>query len=97
MKGDKKKMRVLEFGKDNPNVWKKEFTCTGKGWQQKKTPCGALLEVSAQDIQYRTHTDISGFTDVYYGFTCPLCGCFTEIPTSQVPSSVRTTASKYEP
>lgn len=89
-------MRVIKRGKHNPNNWKKEYTCTGKGWDQHgATPCGALLEVSAQDIRSRSHTDLSGCTDIYYGFICPICGCFTEVNSAELPPEVKTNARKY--
>jgi len=88
--GGNLRMKVLKTGKDNPNLWKKEYTCTGYGWEQHGSiPCGALLEVSITDIRRRFHTDMGGCTDEYYGFTCPKCQCFTEIPHEDVPSNLR--------
>ena len=88
-------MRIKAFAPDNPNIWRKEFTCTGVGWHQSNKPCGCLLEIEATDIRKRTHKDISGETDIYYGFVCCNCGCFTEIPSTVLPSSVKNMATKY--
>lgn len=73
-------MKILKAGEENYKVWKIEETCTGKGWEQNgNVPCGALLEVSAQDILYRDYADYSGDSERYYGFICPICKCFTEL------------------
>ena len=89
-------MKKLADGKDNQRLWKVEATCTGRGWNQEgKSPCYALWEVSAMDIMKRVHTDISGDSDTYYGFLCPECGCFTELPSSDVPNFIRTNAKQY--
>ena len=89
-------MKVLAEGNKNPNLWKIKATCSGRGWAQTNKPCGALLEVSELDILKRKHTDISGSTDIYYGFRCPICGCFTEIPFNQVPDRVQNQANFYK-
>lgn len=89
-------MKVIAKAKNNPNIWHDKFTCTGAGWDQDgKIPCGCLLDVQATDIQYRNHTDISGFTDTYYGFVCCECGCFTEIPIKKIPIQVEKFAKPY--
>ena len=88
-------MRKLANASENPNIWKKEVTCTGAGWQQTGTPCHSLFEIDARDIKRRTHTDYGGGTDTYYGFVCPDCGCFTEIPSKDIPSHVKSNAPKY--
>lgn len=88
-------MRVLATGDNNPNIWKMEVSCTGEGWEQLNTPCGALLEVNQADIFKRAHTDLSGDTEVYYGVICPICGCFTEISTGKIPHHVRNHAKTY--
>ncbi len=91
-------MKILAKAKDNPNLWRGEFTCTGDGWDQEgKTPCGCLLELQATDILYRKHTDLGGSTDTYYGFVCCKCGCFTEIPDKEIPYLVRTNFAKAYP
>lgn len=90
-------MKVLKTGEENSKLWKIEDTCTGKGWDQgSNVPCGASLEISALDIQYRTHADYSGYTDTYYGFICPICKCFTEISTNDIPKYVLNSATKCQ-
>lgn len=89
-------MKVLKEPEVNPELWKKEYTCTGRGWYQEgRTPCGCLLEVNIGDIQERSHTDLGGETDTYYGFTCCKCGCFTEISKDDVPLEFRNMIRKY--
>lgn len=89
-------MKKLADAKDNPQLWKTEATCSGKGWDQSgKIPCYALWEVTAKDIKKRSHTDYGGGTDTYYGFVCPDCGCFTELPEKDIPHEVRSHAATY--
>lgn len=88
-------MRKIASAKENPSIWKMEATCTGKGWQQIGTPCYSLFEINATDILKRTHTDMYGDTEEYYGFVCPDCGCFTEIQKDKIPYDVRSHARKY--
>ena len=89
-------MREIATKEENPNIWRMEATCDGNGWNQNgKTPCFRLFEVDASDILKRAHTDISGCTDIYYGFRCPRCGCFTEIPSRKIPFNVRSVAREY--
>lgn len=89
-------MKVIKTAKENNNVWRKQVTCSGKGWSQGgKTPCWSLLEIGPEDIKARNHTDISGCTDTYYGFECCKCGCFTELPSNQIPEDVKHAAKKY--
>lgn len=88
--------RKLADEKNNPQLWKMEVTCSGKGWNQNgKCPCYALWEVTAMDIRKRTHTDYGGGTDTYYGFVCPDCGCFTEISEKDIPHDVKSHAPAY--
>jgi len=89
-------MKKLASVKNNPNIFKMKATCSGRGWDQNgKVPCYALWEITAADVRKRTHTDMSGVTDVYYGFVCPDCGCFTELDTNKIPSEVRNSAPVY--
>ena len=89
-------MRVLDKSPKSMR-WGIECFCTGKGWDQEgKVPCGAKLEVSDVDIQRRTYKDISGVSETYYGFTCPLCKCFTELDESKIPWSVKGIANDYK-
>lgn len=90
-------MKKLASIKDNPEKWTIKATCDGNGWNQEgRTPCGSLFELDSTDIQKRTYTDYGGGTDTYYGFTCPDCGCFSEIPSNKIPSHIRSNARKYE-
>lgn len=87
--------RVLKQANENLDLWRKEVTCTGAGWEQHGCrPCGSLIEVLATDIVARKYTDISGVTDTYYGFYCPQCGSFTELSFESVPYEIRSMANK---
>lgn len=88
--------KVIAEANENQNIWRKQVTCTGEGWHQEgKIPCRRLIEIDERDIQYRNHTDCTGVTDRYYGFTCPKCKCFTQLKESSIPSRIRRTATKY--
>lgn len=90
-------MRVIDKNPENMG-WTTITFCTGYGWDQgNKRPCGAKLEVADKDIRARSHTDISGCSDRYYGFVCPICGCFTELPTREIPFVVQEFADKSHP
>lgn len=87
-------MRILEECPDNMG-WKTVQFCTGYGWDQgNRRPCGAKLEVADKDIRKRAYTDYTGCADSYYGFVCPICGCFTEISTRDIPLMARQFADK---
>lgn len=89
-------MRKLATSEQNPDLFKMKATCTGAGWDQgNRCPCYSLWEVTAKDIQRRTHTDYGGNTDTYYGFTCPDCGCFTELDKDDIPFDIRANAKNY--
>lgn len=84
--------RVLKQANKNEKLWRKELTCTGAGWQQHGTvPCGRLIEVLATDVEARAHSGWDG-TDIYYGFHCPCCHAFTEIPKTTIPGYVQNMA-----
>lgn len=88
--------KVIAEPNENPNIWRKRVTCTGEGWgQEGKIPCRRLIEIDERDVQYRVHTDNSGVTDRYYGFTCPECKCFTELNESSIPNRVKRSATQY--
>lgn len=90
-------MKILKTGEENSKVWKIEQTCTGKGWEQNgNVPCGALLEVAAQDILHRDYADYSGDSERYYGFICPTCKCFTELNKKEIPQYVINNAPSYK-
>lgn len=89
-------MKKIASARENSEIFKIKATCSGSGWDQgSRVPCYSLWEVSAADIQKRTHTDHGGTTDAYYGFTCPECGCFTELDEKEIPYDIRTKARTY--
>lgn len=88
-------MKLIAEAKNNPNLFKMEVTCSGKGWHQDGKPCYRLWEINAYDVKSRKHTDISGETDIYYGFVCPTCGCFTELNSKDIPMEVKNIAREY--
>ena len=71
-------MKVLKYGKDNPNLKKIEVTCTGKGFAD-QTPCASLLEITGLDLRVGTQKDYGNFTTKYYYIICSECGTKTEI------------------
>lgn len=76
-------MKVISKGPG----WSIKQKCTGKG--NGGGGCGSELEVEKQDIYITSHTDLSGETDYYFTFTCPVCGAETDIPYNELPSAVR--------
>lgn len=87
-------MKVLVESKNNQKIWKGKFACTGKGWIQDGIPCGSILEVAATDLRTRLHTDLYEETTKYYGFVCPVCGCYTEIK-KKLPVTAKHMAQPY--
>ncbi len=71
-------MKVIKSG-DGRTGWAKEFKCTGSG--NGNGGCSAILLVEQGDL-YRNYNED---TDHYATFTCPECGCKTNV---DVPSSV---------
>ena len=60
--------------------WSEKYTC-------KHTPCGAILQVDEGDIfapDYNTG----------YGFNCPICGSYNEVPWKEIPERVRSEREK---
>lgn len=88
--------RKLATAKENTELFKIKVTCDGRGWDQDgHDPCYALWEATEADIYCRSSTDYSGFTDTYYGFICPDCGCFTEIDAKKLPGRIKARAKSY--
>lgn len=86
---------MKELGRKNCS-WKIERMCSGRGWDQNgKSPCRTLWQVEEDDIQFRIHKDYGGGSETYYGFTCPTCGCFTEIDTKDIPHFVKCHAKLF--
>ena len=36
--------------------------------------CGATLEYTPNDVEYKTYQDYGGYSDTYAEFLCPNCG-----------------------
>jgi hypothetical protein len=87
-------MKVLEKGTGKSD-WSFETKCTGFGWEQDNKPCHSNLELDDADIQYRDYTDMGGDSERFYGFTCPICKCFTQLYEKDIPRNVKSYASKY--
>lgn len=88
--------RKLATAQENTELFRIQVTCDGRGWNQDgHDPCYALWEATEADIYSRPHTDYGGSTDIYYGFVCPDCGCFTEINAKYLPSNVKSKARPY--
>ena len=76
-------MKVLEEGQG----WSIEQFCTGKG--NGDGGCRSKLLIEKGDIYLTSHTDITGETDYFYTFRCPVCGIETDIPEKDLPNSIR--------
>lgn len=89
--------KVIAEAKDNPEVWRMQCTCTGKGWNDPRLhPCYRLIEIDATDIYKRKHIEVDGSAFVYYGFICPACGIFNHLSDDTIPHHVRLKAKNYE-
>ena len=89
--------KILQSARNNPQIWRKEVTCTGDGWTQKKNfpPCYILLEITVFDIRKRIRYKNKKAV-VTYGFICPSCRCFTEIQKNEIPDNIKAFAKKYD-
>ena len=76
-------MKVLEKGPG----WSIEQICTGAG--NGGCGCKSKLLVEKDDIYLTSNTDLSGETDYYYTFKCPVCGVETDIPSRDLPSGLK--------
>ena len=76
-------MKVLEIGEG----WSIKQVCTGRG--NGNGGCNSKLLVEKNDIYLTSHTDLSGDTDYFYTFRCPVCKIETDIPEKDVPYSIR--------
>jgi hypothetical protein len=92
-----REMKKLQTGSNNPKLWKVSATCSSNMWRPNpgQKPCGALWEVNNLDLVARTSTDISGSSDVSYGFICPDCGCFTELTREELKGANLMFAREY--
>lgn len=88
--------RKLASAQENTELFRIKVTCDGKGWDQDgHHPCYALWEATEADIRFRSHMDYGGTAEIYYGFVCPDCGCFTEIDAKKLPGNVKSKARPY--
>lgn len=72
-------MKLLEKGPG----WSTIQYCTGKG--NGNGGCMSKFLVEKEDIYLTSHTDLTGKTDYYYTFKCPICGVQTDIPENEIP------------
>ena len=76
-------MKILEKGPG----WNIIQLCTGKG--NGGGGCQSKLLIEKGDIYLTSHTDISGETDYFYTFRCPVCGIETDISEKDVPYLIK--------
>ena len=76
-------MKVLEKGPG----WNLKQRCTGMG--NGDGGCESLLLVEENDIYVTSHIDMTGDTDYYYTFCCPVCGKETDIMEKDLPYSIK--------
>jgi len=70
-------MKMLQAGSKMSAVWSDKFECTGHG--NGGNGCGAVLEVSGDDL-YHTYKSFMGRYETWYAtFMCPGCGEQTDI------------------
>lgn len=77
-------MERLEEGNYQLPDWSIEARCSGKGWEQRQKPCYGKFKLVDGDIVKRTC-----WGEVYYGFICPDCHCFTQIDEKEIPKEVK--------
>lgn len=77
-------MERLEEGNYKLPDWSLEARCSGKGWQQNQKPCYGKFKLVDGDIVKR-----KSWGEMYYGFICPDCHCFTELNEKQIPNEVK--------
>ena len=85
-------MKVVK--KSEKPFWSKEVQCTGEGNQYNngkkgKAPCGAILEVNANDIYITKSYSYDSSVDLYFTIKCPECGCETDIPAKDLPTEIK--------
>lgn len=83
-------MKVLEEAQG----WSIEQFCTGKG--NGNGGCGSKLLVEKNDIYLTSHTDLTGDTEYFYTFCCPVCGIETDIPSENLPISIKNNLLNYK-
>lgn len=81
-------MKILEEGPG----FSIEQICTGKG--NGGGGCSSRLLVEEGDIYLTSYTDISGVTDCFYTFTCPVCDAKNDIDYRLVPVRIQYIARK---
>jgi len=89
-------MKVIHAKKPFEN-WTLEIKCTGGNWRQdKKVPCGSLLEINANDLIKRAWFKYPDDGGTDYGFICPICGCFSEINKNLLTEHLKNMAKDYD-
>lgn len=77
-------MAKFKNEKKNYKKWKKSVICSGSKNLVPKdtnnTACGNTVDINASYIrEFNSH----------YGFICPFCNSFTEIPANEIPLRIR--------
>ena len=91
-------MKVISNGGFNAQSQTMKCECTGHGWDNyPHIPCHAILELSGNDIVGMMYSDGIYRTSLYYGFTCPICKCFSAIDAKMLPPSIRSNAQRVAP
>lgn len=79
---------ILEEGNYKFPDWSIEARCMGAlDWEKlgkPRKPCYSKLKLEDGDIVRRI-----GSGETYYGFICPKCKCFTELPEEEIPENVK--------
>lgn len=77
-------MEMLEEGNYKMPDWSMEARCNAEGWRQKNKPCYSKFRLEDGDIVKRYARET-----MWYGFICPKCKCFTEIPEEKIPDNIK--------
>ena len=87
-------MKILEYPKDYKEVIRCEKG--NSNWGEEEDYCGALLEVSVEDICYRLYRHYREYeVNKDYGVKCPCCGAFIML-SGFIPPLARANAKEYK-
>lgn len=78
-------MKVIKQGIEGGS-WSKEYTCDGRG--NGRDGCGAILEVSGNDLFLTENTSMDQSSEYYITFQCPCCKTWNDIINDDIPSGL---------
>lgn len=79
----------MKSAKKKAHEWALEVECTGNGWNNSPLyPCHTRMFLMSNNVVARVETNHDGFIELRYGFTCPICKCFSEVDCHKIPQTV---------